>query len=134
MEQLDPQRRVRARRLGEATTAVFRVSVAFPLTTSSPVNPFDPDETLGPDDPYDDLSELDYAMRLVNVDCDTVKSGSGTFDLTINPVVDGPDIILGGADVFDEDTVYDLGLSTRPLCGNHHYPHGKARIFGTSHG
>ncbi|WP_233152341.1 hypothetical protein [Marinibacterium profundimaris] len=88
-----------------------------PPHQSSPVNPFDPDETLGPDDPYDDLSELDYAMRLVNVDCDTVKSGSGTFDLTINPVVDGPDIILGGADVFDEDTVYDLGLSIEGIDG-----------------
>jgi hypothetical protein len=84
---------------------------------SSPVNPFDPDETLGPDDPYDNLSSLDFEIRLVNASCNTVDSGNGSFSITINPVVDGPHIVLGGADQFDEDTPYDLDLAIEAIDG-----------------
>ncbi|MBK0328005.1 hypothetical protein I5535_11965 [Rhodobacteraceae bacterium F11138] len=88
-----------------------------PSQESSPVNPFDPNETLGPDDPYDDLTELDFDMRLVNASCDTITTGGGSFKVFINPVVDGPDIVLAGADSFDEDTPYDLGLSIDAIDG-----------------
>ncbi|MEO9781027.1 MAG: hypothetical protein ABJH07_25670 [Sedimentitalea sp.] len=88
-----------------------------PPHQSSPVNPFDPAETLGPDDPYDDLTDLTYQMRLINASCETVDTGGGSFGIYINPVVDGPDIILGGANSFDEDTPYDLGLTVEGIDG-----------------
>lgn len=88
-----------------------------PPHQSSPVNPFDPTETLGPDDPYDDLTDLTYQMRLINASCETVDTGGGSFNVYINPVVDGPDIILGGANSFDEDTPYDLGLTVEGIDG-----------------
>ncbi|OSP53969.1 hypothetical protein [Pseudoruegeria sp. SK021] len=88
-----------------------------PPQQSSPVNPFDPSETLGPDDPYDDLTELTYQMRLINASCETVDTGGGSFSIFINPVVDGPGIVLAGATSFDEDTPYDLGLSIEAIDG-----------------
>ena len=64
-----------------------------PEHQSSPVNPFDPNETFGPDDPYDNLTQLEYFMLLNNFTCGTTDSATSNFNITINPVVDGPDII-----------------------------------------
>ncbi|MBO9451285.1 hypothetical protein J7426_13520 [Tropicibacter sp. R16_0] len=82
-----------------------------PPHESSPTNPFDPADTFGPDDPYDELNSLNYSMILNNFTCGTSDSASSTFSLTINPVVDPPVIRLTGGRSFDEDTVFDLGLS-----------------------
>ncbi|MBT8168344.1 cadherin-like domain-containing protein [Falsiruegeria litorea] len=82
-----------------------------PPHESSPANPFDPAETFGPDDPYDELDTLNYSMILDNFTCGTTTSGDSTFNLTINPVVDQPVIRLTGGRAFDEDTIFDLGLS-----------------------
>ncbi|WP_461406766.1 hypothetical protein [Falsiruegeria mediterranea] len=82
-----------------------------PEHESSPANPFDPAETFGPDDPYDELNSLNYSMILNNFTCGSSDSASSTFSLTINPVVDPPVIRLTGGRSFDEDTVFDLGLS-----------------------
>lgn len=79
-----------------------------PSHQSSPVNPFDPNETFGPDDPYDALDELQFSAILNNLTCGTSTSGSGAFSLLINPVADVPDIVLDSATSFDEDTTYDL--------------------------
>ena len=81
-----------------------------PEHESSPANPFDPDDTFGPDDPYDELNTLNYQSVLNNFTCNTTTAGSGTFSLTINPVVDPPSIRLTGGNSFNEDTVFNLGL------------------------
>ncbi len=81
-----------------------------PANESSPSNPFDPSETFGDADPYDGLDSLSYSMLLNNFTCGTVLSADREFPITIDPVADGPDIILSGGNAFAEDTVYDLGL------------------------
>ncbi|WP_425044242.1 hypothetical protein [Primorskyibacter sp. S87] len=88
-----------------------------PEHESSPANPFAPSETFGPDDPYDNLNSLEYQSLLNNFTCNTTSSGSGEFSITINPVVDGPQIILAGGNSFDEDTTYDLKLSISGIDG-----------------
>ncbi len=82
-----------------------------PEHESSPTNPFDPAETFGPDDPYDELNTLEYSMVLNNFTCNTSTSGSGSFNLIINPVVDTPTIEFSGGNSFDEDTAFDLDLT-----------------------
>ncbi|MGR3616590.1 MAG: hypothetical protein ACU0BB_11150 [Paracoccaceae bacterium] len=81
-----------------------------PEHESSPTNPFDPDTTFGPDDPYDELNTLNYQSLLNNFSCNTTSVGTGAFNLTINPVVDPPSIRLTGGTLFNEDTVFNLGL------------------------
>ncbi|WP_412551932.1 hypothetical protein [Shimia sp. MIT910701] len=90
---------------------------------SSPKNPFPTDETFGADDPYDGLNSLSYETLLYNFTCGSTTSGSGSFSLTINPVVDGPTITLPSSKSFDEDTNYalDIGITS---------PDGGERPFG----
>jgi large repetitive protein len=88
-----------------------------PTHESSPDNPFTLDETLGPNDPYDGLNSLEYRSILNNHTCDTVTVSDGVFQIVINPVVDGPNILLLGENAFDEDTVYDLDLSIAHIDG-----------------
>jgi len=88
-----------------------------PEHQSSPANPFDPADTFGPDDPYDDLDHLDYTSTLNNVSCKTVTTDSGAFAIVINPVVDGPDIVIAGPSGFDEDTEYTLDIQVNGIDG-----------------
>ncbi|MXU66670.1 Ig-like domain-containing protein [Oceanomicrobium pacificus] len=75
-----------------------------PEHQSSPVNPFDPSETFGPDDPYDNLNSLEYQTVLDNFTCGTSTQGTGSFQLIINPVVDGPSVTIDNSIDFIEDT------------------------------
>ncbi|WP_162798460.1 hypothetical protein [Sulfitobacter sp. SK012] len=81
-----------------------------PENESSPANPFNPNDTYGSGDPYDSLDQIDYRMLLNNFTCGTTSTGNQSFAITINPVVDGPEVVLGGGNSFDEDTVYNLNL------------------------
>ncbi|MCV6825171.1 MULTISPECIES: Ig-like domain-containing protein [Halocynthiibacter] len=95
-----------------------------PPHQSSPVNPFAPGETFGPDDPYDNLNSLDYSMTLENFSCNMqTDSGPQSFPIVIHPVVDGPEINFTGANKFDEDTDYALGLDVTG-------PDGGERLVG----
>ncbi|WP_424930720.1 hypothetical protein [Amaricoccus tamworthensis] len=94
-----------------------------PEHESSPVNPFDPNETFGPDDPYDNLSGLDYRLVLNNITCGTTSTANGNFSFVINPVVDGPDMVFGGSRSFDEDTEYLPNISVTG-------PDGGERLVG----
>jgi len=59
-----------------------------PAHESSPVNPFNPTETFGPDDPYDNLPDLELSMVLNDITCGTTTTGTGSLDITIAPVLD----------------------------------------------
>ncbi|MEM9393388.1 MAG: hypothetical protein AAGA38_06000 [Pseudomonadota bacterium] len=63
-----------------------------PEHESSPVNPFDPADTFGNADPYDNLPDLEVSMVLNNITCGTSTTGTGTANVIVNPVVDGPSI------------------------------------------
>ncbi|PRY25331.1 Ca2+-binding RTX toxin-like protein [Aliiruegeria haliotis] len=67
-----------------------------PAHESSPVNPFPFGETFGSADPYDNLPEIEVSMVLNNITCGTSTTGTGTSNVFIEPVVDGPtvDVIL----------------------------------------
>ena len=88
-----------------------------PEHQSSPDNPFAPGRTFGPDDPYDGLNALNYTSTLNNVSCRRVTTDSGSFAITINPVVDGPEIVIAGASSFDEDTEYALDIQINGIDG-----------------
>jgi hypothetical protein len=81
-----------------------------PPQQSSPVNPFTSAETLGPNDPYDGLDQLEYTLLLNNFTCGTTDSDTRFFAIVIDPVVDGPAISFTGDSVVDEDTEADLGI------------------------
>ncbi|MDP2582270.1 hypothetical protein Q8W37_20200 [Shimia thalassica] len=97
-----------------------------PEHESSPTNPFAPSETFGDEDPYDGLDSLEYSMILNNLTCGTSTSAASTFNLTINPIVDQPTIVLGGRS-FDEDTTLDLGLQISSPDGGER-PFGRVKI------
>ncbi|MGI1663870.1 hypothetical protein ACRDNQ_16650 [Palleronia sp. KMU-117] len=86
-----------------------------PPHESSPVNPFDPSETFGNTDPYDALDQLEFVMILNNFTCDTTLSMTGGFGITINPVVDGPQIVFFGSNSAPEDTVFSPGITVRGI-------------------
>ncbi|MFA3916717.1 cadherin-like domain-containing protein [Ruegeria hyattellae] len=86
-----------------------------PPHESSPANTFDPDATFGPSDPYDGLDQLDYSMILINSTCNTTQDGAGSFSITINPVVDGPEIVVLGGNSVLEDTAYAPGIEIRGI-------------------
>ncbi len=88
-----------------------------PEHESSPANPFTDAETLGPDDPYDNLNQLQYSMILNNLTCGTTDTTNSSFALTINPVPDGPEIIIAGGGSFDEDMLFDLDLQINGIDG-----------------
>lgn len=81
-----------------------------PPNESSPTNPFDAADTFGGEDPYDGLDSLSYSVLLNNFTCGTTLSATREFPLTIDPVADGPTIVLAGGNSFLEDTSYDLNL------------------------
>ncbi|WP_109311216.1 hypothetical protein [Ruegeria sp. AU67] len=81
-----------------------------PEHQSSPANPFDPNETFGPDDPYDNLNQLEYFMLLNNFTCGTSDSATSSFNITINPVVDGPEITTTVGNSALEDTPFLPGI------------------------
>ncbi|NOD92486.1 hypothetical protein GS636_06780 [Ruegeria sp. HKCCD4884] len=85
-----------------------------PAHESSP-DPFPPSDTFGPDDPYDGLNSLDYSTILVNSTCGTTTSANGSFAITINPVVDGPEIVVLGSDSVLEDTAYLPNIEIRGI-------------------
>ncbi|MDD9716246.1 cadherin-like domain-containing protein [Dinoroseobacter sp. PD6] len=82
-----------------------------PEHESSPTNTFDPDDTFGPADPYDELEALEFQLILNNVTCGTQTSGTGTVDLEIIPVADGPQISFAAAASVLEDTDYLPGIT-----------------------
>ncbi|CAD0183955.1 hypothetical protein RUESEDTHA_00832 [Ruegeria sp. THAF57] len=85
-----------------------------PEHESSP-DPFLPEETFGPDDPYDGLNELDYSMILINATCNTTTDGTSSFAITINPVVDGPDIVVLAENSVLEDTPFTPNIEIRGI-------------------
>ncbi|WP_170566337.1 calcium-binding protein [Ruegeria atlantica] len=85
-----------------------------PEHESSPAS-FPADETFGPDDPYDGLNELDYSMILVNATCNTTTSGNSSFAITINPVVDGPEIVVLATNSVLEDTAFTPNIEIRGI-------------------
>lgn len=88
-----------------------------PEHESSPVNPFDFDETFGDEDPYDNLTELEFEITLNNVTCDTITTSQGMSELVIDPVVDGPTVSILGDTSFPEDTVYNLNIDIQGVDG-----------------
>jgi len=86
-----------------------------PEHESSPTNPFNPGETFGPDDPYDELNQLEYFMLLNNFTCGTTDSATSTFNITINPVVDGPEITTTGGNSVLEDTPFTPGIDVQGI-------------------
>ena len=87
-----------------------------PPHESSPVNPFDPDDTFGDADPYDGLDQIEFAMILNNFTCDTTLTMTGGIGgFTINPVVDGPQIVFSGSNSAPEDTVFQAGITVRGI-------------------
>ncbi len=86
-----------------------------PEHESSPVNPFPDAETFGPDDPYDNLNQLEYQMLLNNFTCGTTSSATSNFNITINPVVDGPEIVVTGGNSVLEDTLFSPGIEIRGI-------------------
>jgi hypothetical protein len=85
-----------------------------PEHESSP-DPFPADETFGTEDPYDGLNSLDYSMILVNSTCGTTTDATGSFAITINPVVDGPEIVVLGPDSVLEDTAFTPNIEIRGI-------------------
>ncbi len=102
---------------GDPTMTAGSILFTPPGHQSSPENPFDPDDTLGADDPYDSLDQLTFSTELINVNCRTTQSTTGAFDINITPIADGPDITLTGAAAFDEDTTYELGVEIKEIDG-----------------
>ncbi|MEX0328027.1 MAG: cadherin-like domain-containing protein [Ruegeria sp.] len=86
-----------------------------PEHESSPINPFPTDETFGPDDPYDNLNQLEYEMLLNNFTCGTSDSATSTFNIVINPVVDGPEIVTTGGSSVLEDTPFSPDIEIRGI-------------------
>ncbi len=87
------------------------IIITPPPHQSSPANPFDPAQTLGPNDTYDSLDQIEFSLTLNNAGCGTTTpSGPLSFPIDIVPVADGPVIAFTGADSFDEDTEYALGI------------------------
>ncbi|WP_380053902.1 hypothetical protein ACFE33_12380 [Falsihalocynthiibacter sp. SS001] len=94
----------------DGTTTTGSITITPPPHQSSPANPFDPAETIGPNDTYDSLDQIDFSMTVNNIGCGTVETTTSSFDLNIVPVVDGPIIVITGDDTFKEDTQYELGI------------------------
>ncbi len=86
-----------------------------PEHESSPENEFYDNETFGPDDPYDNLNTLEYFMLLNNFTCGTSNSATSFFNITINPLVDGPEITTTGGNSFLEDTVFAPGIEVHGI-------------------
>ncbi|MDB6178722.1 hypothetical protein PAF17_14585 [Paracoccus sp. Z330] len=86
------------------------ITITPPPHQSSPA-PFDPDETIGPNDPnYDNLDQINFTMTVNSVGCPPGTPQGSSFDIYIDPVPDGPIIAFTGDDVVKEDETVDLGI------------------------
>lgn len=87
-----------------------------PPHSSSPAS-FPEDEVFGPEYPNDGLDQLEYSMILINTTCgSTLSSVPGTaFPIVINPVVDGPQIVVLGGNSILEDTAFTPNIEIRGI-------------------
>ncbi|QDY71616.1 hypothetical protein [Qingshengfaniella alkalisoli] len=95
----------------DPTTTLGTITITPPPHQSSPANPFNPADTIGPNDTYDSLNDIQFSMTVNNVGCGTITTTPSSFDINIIPVADGPVITFSGDNTVKEDTEYDLGLA-----------------------
>jgi len=101
---------------GDSSLTAGSILFTPPPHASSP-DPFPESEVFGPEYPNDGLDQLEYSMILINSTCGTTTSSpAGTaFPITINPVVDGPQIVVIGPNSVLEDTAFTPNIEIRGI-------------------
>ncbi|MFV0335750.1 MAG: hypothetical protein ACK5JR_16965, partial [Tropicimonas sp.] len=99
--------------IGSATGSSSEHTLRYtpPAQQSSPDNPFDPNDTFGPDDPYDGLPDVTFSTFLYNFTCNTQHNNENVaISLEVIPVADAPIVHILTPATSIEDERIDLDL------------------------
>lgn len=101
---------------GDPTLTLGSILFTPPPHASSP-NPFPQDQVFGPEYPNDGLDQLEYSIIFVNTTCGTTMSSDpgAAFAITIDPVVDGPRIVVMGTNTVLEDTPFTPNIEIQGI-------------------